>query len=144
VNELGNLADSRDTPRGGDPLSTTARHLRNEADYLPDDLADLIQLRKEIRAAGYTRRTADGLCSWLLAKAAGEPDETAATTRAEYRRILSKMAGEEPNQPGSGKPPVILEPSVTSSAPEDQWVARLRAASSSSRRGRRSLLHRAR
>lgn len=122
-------------------MSTTARSLRNEADYVPEDLEALILLRKEVIAAGHTRRVANGLCSWLLAKAAGEDDETSQDTRARYRRILAELAGQPPNAPGSGKPPIILADAITSS-PEDEWVARLRRSSAAARRGRRRRLFR--
>jgi hypothetical protein len=89
-------------------MSTTARSLRNEADYLPGDLAELVQLRADVIAAGHSRRVADGLCTWLIAKAASESDTTSANTRSKYRRILSEIAGQPPNRPGSGKPPIIL------------------------------------
>lgn len=117
-------------------MSVTARSLRNEADYLPNDLKELVQLRADVIAAGHSRRVADGICSWLLAKAAGEPDGIASDTRARYRRILSELAGQPPNAPGSGKPPIILVAGVMSS-PEDEWVDRLRRSSDGARRGRR-------
>jgi hypothetical protein len=97
-------------------MSMTARHLRNEVEYLPGSLSELLEVRADVMRAGYSRRIADGLCTWLLAKAAGEVDTTATNTRSRYRRILSELDGEPPNEPGSGRPPVILVPGVMSSS----------------------------
>lgn len=75
--------------------------LQGERDHLPDDLEDLIDLRRRIIESGETPATAAGVIGWLLAKKAGEPDVTGAPTRSRYRKILARIEA-QPTGPGRG------------------------------------------
>jgi hypothetical protein len=75
------------------------KDLRNEAEYLPSSLDELVDVRGRVMALGESRRIADGLCMWLVAKARGERDTTAADVRSRYRRILRALEQPEPIGP---------------------------------------------
>jgi hypothetical protein len=72
-------------------VTINERALRNEADFLPTTLEDLVGLRRRVVAAGYPDQVASGVCAWLLTKAAGDPDRTSSDTRARYRKILAEL-----------------------------------------------------
>lgn len=80
--------------------------LRNEADWLPEDLGDLVDLRRRIIAAGHASQVANGIVGWLLSKAAGERDDTASDTRSRYRKILAEL--DVDHDPGRGRQVVDL------------------------------------
>lgn len=65
--------------------------LRNEADYLPADLGDLVELRRRLVAAGHPAHVVAGVIGWLVAKSAGDIDPTSAPTRSKYRKILAEL-----------------------------------------------------
>lgn len=73
-------------------------HWRNEADWLPSDVDDLVELRRRVIELGQSPSVANGLVGWLLSKAAGEEDRSGPNTRARYRRILAELelVGPEP------------------------------------------------
>lgn len=77
------------------------RDLRDEADHLPTSLADLIDLRTRVIEHGEPVRVANGVCGFVVAKAAGQPDGLASDTRARYRRILRELAASD-GGPGKG------------------------------------------
>jgi len=67
------------------------RALRNEADHLPSSLEEAAAIRAALLDAGQPPQVADGIVGWLIAKATGQPDLTAATTRSRYRRVLATL-----------------------------------------------------
>lgn len=75
--------------------------LRNEAEWLPSRLGDLVDVRRRVIAAGYGAATANGLIGWLVSKAAGERDITGAPTRSRYRKILAEL--DVDHDPGRGR-----------------------------------------
>lgn len=91
------LSSVSTTPNGN------PRALRNEADYLPGSLEDLIELRSRVITAGHSAPVANGLIGWLLSKANGEPDVTGPDTRAKYRKILAGLEVSSPGGPGRGR-----------------------------------------
>jgi hypothetical protein len=76
--------------------TNTRRDLREEAAFLPESLPELMELRERLLVAGQTRRVADGLCMWLLAKAHNEPDTTAPNVRSKYRKVLRELPAAPP------------------------------------------------
>lgn len=87
-------------------VSTTTngrRDLRGEADFLPSTVEDLVELRRQLVAAGHPDQVASGILGWLVAKAAGDPDQTSPTTRATYRKILAGLEVSGPGGPGRGR-----------------------------------------
>jgi hypothetical protein len=66
-------------------------HWRNEADFLPESLEDLADLRRRVMDAGHSAPVANGLLGWLVSKAAGEDDVTNSVTRSKYRKILAEL-----------------------------------------------------
>ncbi len=67
------------------------RALRNEADWLPQTLSDVVCVRRSLLDAGTRREMADPIVTWLILKASGEPDITSATTRSRYRKVLAGL-----------------------------------------------------
>lgn len=72
-------------------MSVNIRALRNEADFLPEQVSDLASVRENVLAAGHAPAVADGIVGWLVAKANGQPDLTSSKTRSRYRRILAEL-----------------------------------------------------
>lgn len=81
----------------------TRKDLREEAAHLPESIDELVALRERVMAAGESRRVADGLVMWVLAKQIGEPDTTAPKVRANYRKILRRLDELEPIGPSRRK-----------------------------------------
>lgn len=79
--------------------TTKRRDLRIEAHFLPDDLADLVELRERILASGQPEQVAHGIVGWLVAKSAGERDSLSSRTRASYRKVLADVAGVPEDDP---------------------------------------------
>lgn len=79
------------------------RDLRNEADYLPETVEDLVDLRQLVIEAGHSAPVANGLVGWLLSKAAGEADTTSSRTRSTYRKILAELEPIGGPGPGGGR-----------------------------------------
>lgn len=78
------------------------RDLRNEADWIPSDTIELPAALEELRSrlfdAGRPSSEINGITGWMVAKALGEQDTTAAPTRARYRKILADLGpGPRPN-----------------------------------------------
>jgi len=69
----------------------TRKDLRNEADWLPEDFNEVLDITELVASRGHRTDTAKGLGLWLIEKAAGRPDKTAAGTRSRYRRILAEL-----------------------------------------------------
>lgn len=67
------------------------RALRGEAEWLPEDLADVIAIRRTLLESGLPSETVAGIMAWLVVKSAGERDTTSEPTRARYRRILAGL-----------------------------------------------------
>ena len=67
------------------------KDLRNEADWLPEDFNEVLEVTELVMERGYRADTAKGLGLWLVEKAAGRKDTTAAPTRSRYRRILAEL-----------------------------------------------------
>jgi hypothetical protein len=96
-------------------MTTITHHRRDlmiEADYLPADLADLAELRRQLVqlissgetdvAAASADTTADSIIGWLVCKLDGV-DALAASTRSRYRKILAQLSatGGGPGERGS-------------------------------------------
>jgi hypothetical protein len=79
-----------------------------EAPFLPETFDELLELRRQLRAAGHSPAVVNGVVAWLVGKAAGEPDESAATTRSRYRRILSDLGAPTTVPPGPRATRVLL------------------------------------
>jgi hypothetical protein len=124
-------------------MSINTRALRVEAPYVLTGEQYLEWLRECLRLLGRTDRQARGVTTWLRDKANGR-DNYAASTRSRYRDWIEEVHDVYGYPWGDDDPPIILDPSVMSSAPEDAWVARLRGASAASRRGARGRLRRVR
>lgn len=74
------------------------RSLGIEAQYLPATVEDLATIKQRLLDAGSSPAEASGILGWLVDKAAGLPDLTSATTRAQYRKVLAEL--EPPSRPG--------------------------------------------
>ncbi len=83
------------------PTTMRADALRNEAEFLPAALSDLVELRRRIIDAGYPPSVANGLVGWLVSKTAGERDVTGSPTRSKYRKILAEL--DSGSGPGRGR-----------------------------------------
>lgn len=78
-------------------MSVNVRALRDEASWLPRTLGETTVARRALLAAGQPPAVADAIVGWLVAKAVGDPDLTAAPTRARYRKILRNLEAPGPD-----------------------------------------------
>lgn len=70
-----------------------------EAPHLPQTLDDVAAVGDQLRELGYGAPAVAGLESWLIRKALGRPDRTAATTRSRYRKMLAELGTLPPAAP---------------------------------------------
>lgn len=80
---------------------------KNQHDTLPEQLLDLrsledaIELERElIEVAGVSRVVARSIPSWVLTRAAGQPDDASPNTRSRYRKALAAVLEHRPDGPG--------------------------------------------
>lgn len=73
------------------------RSLQIEAHYISTDVVELANLKAKLLDNGEPPSLASGLVGWLVDKAAGRRDLTAASTRSRYRRALEAL-GEPPER----------------------------------------------
>ena len=98
-------------------MSDDRRWWREEADHVPKNLTEAIALQQRlVDEAGATPATAAGVVMWLLTKAYGDEDTTAAPTRSRYRKLLAMLddgddgdaigvpKGGAPRGPSGGRP----------------------------------------
>lgn len=100
-------------------------HWRNEADFVPESVEDLAELRRRIIAAGYSASVANGLLGWLVSKGAGEADVTESKTRSKYRKILAELGA--PEGPSGGRLQVVAPAAPASRRRQVPGVRRLGA-----------------
>lgn len=78
------------------PTPTTTQRwqrtpIRNEASWIPRSFDDVEDLRERLIEAGHSAAIVNGLTGWLMAKALGHVDETSASTRTRYRKVLAEL-----------------------------------------------------
>jgi hypothetical protein len=80
----------------------------------------LAQLRDHVLELGEPTQVANGIVGWLLGKATGRPDITSSDTRAKYRSVLRKLAGNGTLMAALLATPIIFDPDVMSSQAEER------------------------
>jgi hypothetical protein len=88
----GQPATKARSPRGGPPLDppTTVTGPWHDPGVAIADVSDLklVELRRELLAAGYSRAKVDGCLGFVIGERTGEGRVTGSRQRAEYRRML--------------------------------------------------------
>ena len=96
---------------------TERKDLRIEGEFIPLEVEDLIALRTrvvDLVAAGEIEdvkpkmadSVANGITGWLVAKASGDRDTLAASTRSRYRRVLTRLDELDPEGGQRGSSPL--------------------------------------
>jgi len=79
-------------------MSDDRRWWREEADHVPKNLTEAIELQERLIQAGVAPAAAAGCVMWLVGKAHGE-DHTTAPTRSRYRKLLAQLDGGDGGKP---------------------------------------------
>ncbi len=73
------------------------RALRNEAEWLPSSLDDVVAIHDVLKASGQSDQVTNGIVGWLVSKKAGRPDNLGSPTRSTYRKVLAGLESPLPS-----------------------------------------------